>query len=649
MRKSMYRGISVGLILCMTLLSACGKNTSSDTEAVINAGAAEENTQEMTGASEVSESASEASTEDAAKDAANESLYNGLFNTSYVHTVDIEISDDDWSDLLANPLNKTKYHVNVTIDGETIEDVSFATKGNTSLSSVASDKDSDRYSFKINFGKYVDDQTYYGLDKLNLNNIYADATYLKDYLSYQLFNYMGVDASLTSYVSLTVNGKAQGLYLAIEDVSDSFLARTDNSDGALYKPETASLDNAGMKDGQAPEGFNPQDGQGGQQGGGFTPPDGQAPEGFNPQDGQGGQQGGGFTPPDGQAPEGFNPQDGQGGQQGEGFTPPDGQMPDGFNPQDGQNGDNAQGNGNRPQGFGGKGGFGGDDAGASLKYKDDEISSYSDIFDNAETDVMEEDEKRLIASLKKLSEGNAEESVDIDDVINYFTVHNFVMNYDSYTGNMLHNYFLYEEDGKLKMIPWDYNLSFGAFSNGGGRGGDGNNWGGRGGQNNTNDTNNTTDDKAFDRGSEQNGGMGGTKDATEIVNYGIDSPLSGATEADRPMWSWITSNDEYLNKYHESFTKLVSYVNSEEFQNELARLYEMLLPYVEKDATAFYTADEFTKAFNTLKDFISLRAESIEKQLSGKLSTVTDKQEASDRVDASNINIGDMGSQGRGR
>ena len=223
------------------------------------------------------------------------------------------------------------------------------------------------------------------------------------------------------------------------------------------------------------------------------------------------------------------------------------------------------------------------------------------------------------------------------------------MNYDSYTGNMLHNYFLYEEDGKLKMIPWDYNLSFGAFSNGGGRGGDGNNWGGRGGQNNTNDTDNTTDDKAFDRGGEQNGGMGGTKDATEIVNYGIDSPLSGATEADRPMWSWITSNDEYLNKYHESFTKLVSYVNSEEFQNELARLYEMLLPYVEKDATAFYTADEFTKAFNTLKDFISFRAESIEKQLSGKLSTVTDKQEASDRVDASNINISDMGSQGRGR
>ena len=82
-----------------------------------------------------------------------------LFDTSYVHTIDISISDDDWNDLKANPLEKTKYKVNITIDGETIESVSFATKGNTSLTSVASDTDSDRYSFKVDFGKYTKDQT----------------------------------------------------------------------------------------------------------------------------------------------------------------------------------------------------------------------------------------------------------------------------------------------------------------------------------------------------------------------------------------------------------------------------------------------------------------------------------------------------------
>ena len=32
-----------------------------------------------------------------------------LFNQSYVHTIDIEISEEDWKDLLDNPLDKTKY------------------------------------------------------------------------------------------------------------------------------------------------------------------------------------------------------------------------------------------------------------------------------------------------------------------------------------------------------------------------------------------------------------------------------------------------------------------------------------------------------------------------------------------------------------
>lgn len=130
------------------------------------------------------------------------SYENKLFDTSYVHTINVEIADDDWEDLKANPTQKTKYQADITIDGETINDVSFSTKGNTSLSSVSSDSDSDRYSFKVNFGKYVENQTYYGLNKLNLNNIYADATYMKDYISYKIFDEAGVDSPLVSYVDI---------------------------------------------------------------------------------------------------------------------------------------------------------------------------------------------------------------------------------------------------------------------------------------------------------------------------------------------------------------------------------------------------------------------------------------------------------------
>ncbi len=62
---------------------------------------------------------------------------------------------------------------------------------------------------------------------------------MKDYLSYQMMGYFGVDAPLCSYVYLTVNGEDWGLYLAVEE---SFLKRNYGADyGELYKPDSQSL------------------------------------------------------------------------------------------------------------------------------------------------------------------------------------------------------------------------------------------------------------------------------------------------------------------------------------------------------------------------------------------------------------------------
>ena len=220
------------------------------------------------GGSPQTETADEAVKEEKTAKATSATYAESLFDTSFVHEINVEIGEDDWEDLLANPLKKTKYAADVTIDGNRVENVSFATKGNTSLSQVAS-SDSDRYSFKINFGKFEKGQTYQGLDKLNLNNIMSDATYMKDYLSYMIMREAGVSASLTSYVSLSVNGRQHGLYIAVEDVSDSFLERNyQNADGALYKPETERLDNAdggpGQKDGQMPQAVGRRTGSAGQ-------------------------------------------------------------------------------------------------------------------------------------------------------------------------------------------------------------------------------------------------------------------------------------------------------------------------------------------------------------------------------------------------
>ncbi len=160
-----------------------------------------------------------------------------LFDNTKVSDIKIDISDEDWQDMLSNPLKEEYHKADITINGETFYNVGIRTKGNTSLSQVAS-SDSERYSFKVKFDKYVKGQSYYGLDMLNLNNIYADATYLKEYLSYDLFKIMGVTTPENSFSNITINDNNYGLYLAIEGLQESYLERNYGYDhGNLYKAE----------------------------------------------------------------------------------------------------------------------------------------------------------------------------------------------------------------------------------------------------------------------------------------------------------------------------------------------------------------------------------------------------------------------------
>ncbi|MBQ1871265.1 MAG: CotH kinase family protein, partial [Lachnospiraceae bacterium] len=156
-----------------------------------------------------------------------------LFDTDTVHTIDIVI--DDWDGFLETATQEEYVNCTVIIDGKAYKNVAIRAKGNTSLTNVAQ-YGNNRYSFKLEFDHYDDTNTYYGLDKLSLNNIIQDNTYMKDYLVYTLMRKNGVDAPLCSFVYITVNGEDWGLYLAVEAIEDSFLSRTygSSTDGELY-------------------------------------------------------------------------------------------------------------------------------------------------------------------------------------------------------------------------------------------------------------------------------------------------------------------------------------------------------------------------------------------------------------------------------
>ena len=236
-----------------------------------------------------------------------------------------------------------------------------------------------------------------------------------------------------------------------------------------------------------------------------------------------------------------------------------------------------------------------------LKYVDDNVESYSNIFDSAKIDISLSDKRRLIQALKNLSEGEElNDTVDIEAVIRYFVVHNFVLNFDSYTGSIIHNYYLYEKDAQLQMIPWDYNLAFGGFQS--------------------------------------------MEKATSHVNYPIDSPVSGGNTEDRPMIAWIFENEQYTEMYHQIFLEFISeYFESDSFTTMFDQVTKMIAPYVEKDPTKFCTYEEFEKGTETLREFCILRAKSVKRQLDGSIGATTDTQDSSTFIDAGALQIRDMG------
>ena len=465
--------------------------------------------------------------------------YEELFEEGHVMDIQITADADAWQDMLDNASNEEYISCDVSVDGNLVANAAIRPKGNTSLSQVVS-SDSDRYSFKIEFDHYQSGQSLLGLDKLVLNNTFADATYLKEYIGYEIFNTVGVVTPLHAFANITVNGEPWGLYLALEAMEDSFAYRAYGySETQLYKPET----------------------MGGGQGG--------APNG------SGGQ------------PEGFGPQNG--GEQ-PGF---DSEPPEGFDPQNG----------------GGRGGFpgGGSSGGGSLVYIDDEPESYSTIFESAVFDLSEQDQTDMIRSLKVLAGEDYDEIekyIDVDACLRYLAGQSFIINFDSYFGSMQHNYYLRESAGKLTMLPWDLNLAFGGFE---------------------------------------------SSDATSSVNYPIDTPLSGSIAMeDRPLVGTLLNNPEYLERYHGYLQQICDdYINSGVFTAQISLYSDLLAPYVEADATAFYTLEQFKTGVKTLKTFVLLRSESVQKQIQGEIPASSDARSDSDvLVDASSINLKDMGTQG---
>lgn len=532
-----------------------------------------------------------------------------LFDQNTVSTIDIQMDPEEWQNMLDNALQEEYVKCDVVINGETIYNVGIRPKGNTSLTQVANDPNTDRVSFKFEFDHYVKGQTYYGLDKLVVNNMYADATYMKEYLSYDLMDYMGIKTPLYAFTSITVNGDPWGLYLALEALEESFAIRNYGADyGKLYKPETMNMGGGGKmpNEGDRPE--MPQGDKGGQ---------------IPMQNGAEGEGGKIPMPSEAEGESGQMPiPGGEGGEASQMPTPGNEgsqmPMPSGEESQISMpSEEDRQMVGNKPpempsrefqrEDFKDKGQgmpMDRDSGGSNLVYTDDNLESYETVFESAVFKTSDEDKGRVVTALKKLSLGEELETyINVPEVLKYFAANTILVNLDSYLSNMQHNYYLYEEKGQLSMLPWDYNLSFGTFQGG---------------------------------------------SSTAVINFPIDTPVSGVSLEERPIIGKLLEVSEYKEAYHNDLeSAIASYFESGLYEKRIDQLDALIGDYVREDATAFYSYDEYKASLPVLKAFGRLRAQSIRGQLEGTIpsTTETQKNEQEKLIQADSINLSLLGSQ----
>ena len=93
----------------------------------------------------------------------------------------------------------------------------------------------DNPALTLNFDKFVDGQTFHGLDKLSLNNSVQDQTYVSEQFCRELFLKAGVPTPRATHATVALNGRDLGLYVLVEGWNRKFLKQHfDKPSGNLY-------------------------------------------------------------------------------------------------------------------------------------------------------------------------------------------------------------------------------------------------------------------------------------------------------------------------------------------------------------------------------------------------------------------------------
>jgi len=180
-----------------------------------------------------------------------------------------------------------------------------------------------------------------------------------------------------------------------------------------------------------------------------------------------------------------------------------------------------------------------------------------------------------------------EKVLNVDGALRFLAVSTLIVHLDNYIA-MGHNYYLYDDNGKFVILPWDLNMAFGTFNYG--------------------------------------------LDRHRLINYYIDEPTGGPM-AERPLVERLLSHQPYLNAYHGHLEELLDGPFSVDNVNaRIDELAALIRPFVRADDLKFHSTEDFERGLSEdinvsgvpggrapigLKAFVTERIKSVRQQLNG--------------------------------
>ncbi len=163
-----------------------------------------------------------------------------LFNDTIMRSYNLEISEQALQDMETYWAGEEYQMAQISVDGESLGDIGIRYKGSHGLK-ICFDENNNKVcakvSLKFKFDRFDPRGELYGVTRLNLHSLNEDPSKLHDKIGYEQFHDMGIYSSRTAYCKLYINGEFHGVYLAVEQVDENFLASRfpEYDNGNLFK------------------------------------------------------------------------------------------------------------------------------------------------------------------------------------------------------------------------------------------------------------------------------------------------------------------------------------------------------------------------------------------------------------------------------